>query len=140
MSNNPEQLNKTSVQLDVSLLDPTTADAPNWAVLMGTLYRLCDEHPGHAHQAGSNAKLWLIGRGLATGVERQINSTGGQPPERDRGTYWHVKTQSKQLAHDRLSRSEDPARVTSNGTILLSSPFQRPNTERLRGPRARMGV
>lgn len=82
MSNNPKQLNATvaacPVQLDVVILDATIADAPNWAVLVGTLYRLCDEHPGHADQAGSNAKLWLIGRGLATGVERQIESTGGQ--------------------------------------------------------------
>jgi hypothetical protein len=59
-------------------LDAALADAPNWSVLENTLYGLCQQYPGHDNRAGSNAKLWLIGRGLATGIERQIASTGGQ--------------------------------------------------------------
>jgi len=59
-------------------LDKAIQDAPNWAVLEETLYELCRRYPDHTDQAGSNAKLWLIGRGLATGVERQIKSIGGQ--------------------------------------------------------------
>jgi hypothetical protein len=63
---------------DLIELDKVIQDAPNWAVLEKTLYGLCCQYSNHADRAGSNAKLWLIGRGLATGVERQIKSTGGQ--------------------------------------------------------------
>ncbi len=59
-------------------LDKAVRDAVNWEVLQDTLYGLCRKYRDHANPAGSNAKLWLIGRGLATGIERQIESTGGQ--------------------------------------------------------------
>ncbi|MHB1423073.1 MAG: hypothetical protein ACYC3I_07740 [Gemmataceae bacterium] len=67
-----------TISIDFVELDKAVHDAPNWAVLEETLYGLCRRFPDHADRAGSNAKLWLIGRGLATGVERQIKSTGGQ--------------------------------------------------------------
>lgn len=63
---------------DLSELDVAIEDAANWSVLEDRLYGLCRQHPGHADRAGSNAKLWLIGRGLATGIERRIKATGGQ--------------------------------------------------------------
>jgi hypothetical protein len=66
------------VQIGEAELHAAIADTLNWAVLEGTLYRLCREYPGHADRAGANAKLWLIGRGLVTGIERQIAATGGQ--------------------------------------------------------------
>jgi hypothetical protein len=47
-------------------------------LLDDTLYQLCYEHPGHTDPGVVNAKLWLIGRGFATGVERHIPSTGKQ--------------------------------------------------------------
>jgi hypothetical protein len=82
MSTHSEQLNSAvqacPVQLDLYLLNATIADAPSWAVLMETLYRLCRENPDHSDLPGSNAKIWLVGRGLATGVERQIAAAGGQ--------------------------------------------------------------
>jgi hypothetical protein len=43
-----------------------------------TLYALCDEHPQHTDPGAINAKLWLVGRGFATGVERQIKSSNSQ--------------------------------------------------------------
>jgi len=59
-------------------LDAAVADAPNEAVLQETLYRLCREYPGHADRAAAHAKVLLIGRGLATGIERLLISRGGQ--------------------------------------------------------------
>lgn len=67
-----------NIAIDQAQLDAALQDAPNWAVLERTLYDLCQQQPGHADRAGSNAKLWLIGRGFATGIERQIKSKGGQ--------------------------------------------------------------
>jgi hypothetical protein len=46
------------------------------SLLDRTLYRLCEEHPCHTDIGAVNAKLWLIGRGFSTGVERQIKSSG----------------------------------------------------------------
>ena len=50
----------------------------NWAPLNETLYSLCRKHPDHTDIAGINAKLWIIGRTLASGIERMIKSTGVQ--------------------------------------------------------------
>ncbi len=50
----------------------------NWAPLNETLYSLCRKYPDHTDIAGINAKLWIIGRTLATGIERMIKSTGAQ--------------------------------------------------------------
>jgi hypothetical protein len=37
-----------------------------------TLYELCRKYPGHKERAHVHAKIWLIGRAMATGIERQI--------------------------------------------------------------------
>jgi hypothetical protein len=66
-----------AVTVNKSDLDAVMQDA-DWSVLEGTLYDLCRKYPRHADVAGTNAKLWLIGRGFATGIERQIKSRGGQ--------------------------------------------------------------
>jgi hypothetical protein len=66
------------VTIDQAKLDAALGDAPDWCMLENTLYDLCRRHPSHAERAASNAKLWLIGRGFATGIERQIKSRGGQ--------------------------------------------------------------
>jgi hypothetical protein len=49
-----------------------------WGLLDQTLYRLCDEFPHHTERGAVNAKLWLIGRSFASGVERHIKSSGTQ--------------------------------------------------------------
>lgn len=49
-----------------------------WGLLNDALYRLAREHPGHDSQAVVNAKLWLIGRAYATGIERKIPTKGTQ--------------------------------------------------------------
>ena len=50
----------------------------NWKVMDGALYRLCHENPDHAKRSSVCAKLWIIGRTYATGIERKIATTGAQ--------------------------------------------------------------
>ncbi len=50
----------------------------SWRATDEALYELCRRHPGHADQAGVNAKLWIIGRTYATGIERKIPTNGKQ--------------------------------------------------------------
>ena len=49
-----------------------------WAALDRVLYRMCEELPGHAAREAVNAKVWIIARAYATGIERHIYSDGGQ--------------------------------------------------------------
>lgn len=42
------------------------------------LYRLCRQHPDHRSSNSVNAKLWIIGRTYATGIERMIPTKGTQ--------------------------------------------------------------
>lgn len=46
----------------------------NWEAVEIALYDLCKRHPTHQDQGGINAKLWIIGRAYATGIERKIKS------------------------------------------------------------------
>lgn len=52
--------------------------AANWEAVEIALYDLCKRHPNHEDQGGVNAKLWIIGRAYATGIERKIKSEGFQ--------------------------------------------------------------
>jgi len=45
-----------------------------WRLLDDTLYRLCRENHGHSNLEEVCAKLWIIGRTYATGIERQVLS------------------------------------------------------------------
>jgi hypothetical protein len=49
-----------------------------WKTSDDVLYDLCKQFPDHKNRAGTNAKLWVIGRAYATGIERQIKSDGKQ--------------------------------------------------------------
>jgi hypothetical protein len=50
----------------------------NWRTLDEVLYRLCRDHPHHADSAAVNAKLYIIGRTYATGIERRFPTSGAQ--------------------------------------------------------------
>ncbi len=50
----------------------------NWAVTDRCLRELCDRNPSHTNRAAVNAKLLVIGRAFATGIERKIASDGTQ--------------------------------------------------------------
>jgi hypothetical protein len=49
-----------------------------WRLLDDALYRLCRQHPGHASSAEVFAKVFIIGRTYQTGIERQVETKGGQ--------------------------------------------------------------
>jgi len=49
-----------------------------WRATDETLYDLCRRHPAHGNRAGVHAKLWIIGRTYATGIERKIPANGKQ--------------------------------------------------------------
>ena len=49
----------------------------DWEVLDQALYRLCKDYPDHQSRNAINAKLWIIGRTYATGVERMISNEDG---------------------------------------------------------------
>ena len=42
------------------------------------LYQLCRKYPDHSKKSHIHTKLWIIGRTYATGIERQIKSSGEQ--------------------------------------------------------------
>jgi hypothetical protein len=50
----------------------------NWTALDNALYDLCKKHPDHSTYASINAKLFIIGRSYATGIERKVPSSGYQ--------------------------------------------------------------
>ena len=49
-----------------------------WKIVDDTLYRLCRDHPSHDDRAAVNAKILIIGRTYATGIERKVATTGVQ--------------------------------------------------------------
>lgn len=49
-----------------------------WQRLDDALYRLCDDFPDHCDRSSIAAKLWIIGRTFAIGIERNVASRGGQ--------------------------------------------------------------
>lgn len=50
----------------------------NYAALNQVLYDLCRQHPDHKRRDAINAKLWVIARTYATGIERHIRTIGSQ--------------------------------------------------------------
>jgi hypothetical protein len=50
----------------------------NWALLNGILYKMCKDYRSHKDLSAINAKVWIIGRAYATGIERMIPSSGAQ--------------------------------------------------------------
>lgn len=50
----------------------------DWRILDECLYRLCSDNPGHNSLDAINAKVWIIGRAYATGIERSAEKGPGQ--------------------------------------------------------------
>ena len=46
----------------------------NWEATDAILYGMCRQYPDHRTRTGVNAKLLIIGRSYASGIERQIRS------------------------------------------------------------------
>jgi hypothetical protein len=55
-------------------LECIEAHRNGWDAVDEVLYALCEKHPTHSRLPGVQAKVLLIGRGFATGVERHIYS------------------------------------------------------------------
>jgi hypothetical protein len=49
-----------------------------WQPIDVALYDLCRRYPGHTDAGGLNAKVWIIGRTYATGIERKIPTKRAQ--------------------------------------------------------------
>lgn len=49
-----------------------------WSVADEELLRLCRRHPAHGDLGTVNAKLLIIGRAYATGIERKVRADGSQ--------------------------------------------------------------
>jgi hypothetical protein len=62
-----------------------------WQAIDEALYELCRRHADHQSQGGINAKLWIIGRTYATGIERKIISkkTQGSSMEQLSAHLWN---------------------------------------------------
>jgi hypothetical protein len=91
----------------------------SWRTTDQTLYSLCRQHPGHGDQAGVNAKLWIIGRTYATGIERKIPTNGKQGGSMAQ-LAGHLLEHARELdaLFARLRRLEEPLDPTSLRTIL----------------------
>ncbi len=81
----------------------------NWDVFDKTLYTLCDKHTSHADLGATNAKLWLIGRALATGVERHVPKSKGQGSSLDKmAAHLHRNSREADELIQRLRAISEP--------------------------------
>lgn len=63
------------VRLDPDALDQASKRREReWARYDDVLYRMCQDFPGHRDAASVNAKVGIIARAYATGIERKIRS------------------------------------------------------------------
>src|SRR5581483_579080 len=89
-----------------------------WKVIDGALYRLCRENPDHARRSSVCAKLWIIGRTYATGLERKVATTGTQGSSMSQVTEYFLNHSAEidklfeQLRH--LPEPLDPQRLSSS--------------------------
>jgi hypothetical protein len=66
----------------------------DWKARDDALRGLCKKFPNHQRRNGVNAKLWIISRSYATGIERRIKSAGtqGSSMERLADHFWRRRT------------------------------------------------
>jgi hypothetical protein len=74
----------------------------NWRATDDALYDLCRRYPSHKRPAHINAKLWIIGRTYATGIERKIP------------TKWTQGSSMSQLADFFYTRGKEIDEVIGN--------------------------
>ncbi|HEY3854189.1 MAG TPA: hypothetical protein VGO67_07355 [Verrucomicrobiae bacterium] len=96
-----------------------------WEKSDKVLYNLCRKFPGHDDRAGTNAKIWVIGRAYATGIERQIRSDGTQSSAMEQLTKHFWKNRSavdqifKSLKRVREPLSKDKLKVIAKAHCRL---------------------
>jgi hypothetical protein len=95
----------------------------NWKILDDYLYRLCSEKPGHNSMGVILAKIGIIGRTYATGiersvkVERKIENEPGQALERIADHLFENK-QAVSSIFDKLEMVEQPLSLDKLSVIL----------------------
>jgi hypothetical protein len=67
-----------------------------WCGIDQELYELCQQYPGHSDPRGLNAKLWIIARTYATGIERKIATKKTQGSSLTQLSD-HMRTHARQL-------------------------------------------
>ncbi len=80
----------------------------NYELLNQTLYDLCKNHPDHRDMSDINAKLWIIGRTLATGIERLILSLGEESPLEELANHMFRNRKTIESIFERLSPITEP--------------------------------
>jgi len=66
-------------RFDPARLRVATEDRDHsWALADRILMQVCRDHPTHSDRAAVNAKLLIIGRSYATGIERKVPTDGSQ--------------------------------------------------------------
>lgn len=81
----------------------------HWSAIDEALYRLCRQHADHRSPNSVNAKLWIIGRTYATGIERKIPTRGTQGSSLSQLAE-HMLSQSSELdaMFARLAKIAEP--------------------------------
>ena len=81
----------------------------NWELQNKILYDLCKKHPHHSDYQTINAKLWLIGRTYATGIERMILSHGEQGSSLSQlSRHMHKNRKTLESIFKKLSSIKEP--------------------------------
>jgi hypothetical protein len=113
-----------------------------WRLLDQTLYDLCTANPGHASIAAVVAKLWIIGRTYATGIERRVAGETGVQGGALGKVAIHLHRHGDQVDEiiASLAGSNEPLDETKLATIVAAHGrfvrLLRPITQAGRSPRS----
>jgi hypothetical protein len=90
-----------------------------WMLLDNILIDLCNKYPKHSSIEEVSAKVLLIGRGFATGIERQVSSDGSQGSSLDKTAHFLVK-EAKRVDSQikRLYDLHEPLTINNLSTII----------------------
>jgi hypothetical protein len=90
-----------------------------WALQDKVLYDLCKKYPDHSSQDRINAKLCLIGRTYATGIERKVQSSGEPGSSIEKLAYYFFKNRGKiDAIIGRVKRIKEPLNPKKIKNIL----------------------
>jgi hypothetical protein len=98
-----------------------------WALANKELVQLCRKYPGHHDRSQVNAKLLIVGRSYATGIERKIESNGSQGNAlfRVADHFIHYADEIDKLIKtipsttDKLSKAALEPIITAHGKFVL---------------------
>jgi hypothetical protein len=92
----------------------------SWKAIDETFYRLCRDHPRHNERPWVNAKILIIGRTYATGIERKVPTTGAQGSSISQvATFFFTRREELDQWFARLTKVSEPL-TTSNVQEILT--------------------